>query len=227
MKMLIIRPEPGNSASAARAREAGFDPVPLPFFAIATREWICPAAANYDALLLTSANAVRHAGGGLIALSQLPIYAVGGVTAHALQSAKLPIYASGTSGVQEVLEAAYDAGHRRVIWLAGEDHHHPILPNDMALDIRIVYSADALDVAHAGDLVGTCDFVALHSVRAALQFANQVDKWKLPRGRFSIAAFSPAIADAAGEGWRAVIAAKMPEDSALLSAALQLVKDNG
>ena len=59
MKLLIIRPEPGASISAERAREAGMTPVVLPFFEVQAVAWQQPDPADYDALLLTSANAVR------------------------------------------------------------------------------------------------------------------------------------------------------------------------
>ena len=54
MKLLIIRPEPGASASAERAREAGLEPVLLPFFEVQAMGWDLPDPADYDALLLTS-----------------------------------------------------------------------------------------------------------------------------------------------------------------------------
>ena len=43
--------------------------------------WILPAAGTFDALLLGSANALRHAGPGLAPCAGMPAYAVGAATA--------------------------------------------------------------------------------------------------------------------------------------------------
>ena len=61
-KVVILRPEPGASATLARAAAAGIAAVAIPLFAIAPVDWVAPDAKAYDALLLTSANAVRFAG---------------------------------------------------------------------------------------------------------------------------------------------------------------------
>jgi uroporphyrinogen-III synthase len=55
----VLRPEPGNAATCARAATAGFAPLALPFFAVRAIAWATPDPAHYDALVLTSANALR------------------------------------------------------------------------------------------------------------------------------------------------------------------------
>ena len=61
-KLLLLRPEPGLSASAARAARWGWTSSPARCSAIEPVEWEAPDPTEYDALLLTSANAVRQAG---------------------------------------------------------------------------------------------------------------------------------------------------------------------
>ncbi|MFM2409898.1 MAG: hypothetical protein RL481_726, partial [Pseudomonadota bacterium] len=129
MKLLVIRPQPGAEASAARARAASFDPLVMPLFEVRACEWDVPDAKAYDALLLTSANAVRHGGAGLSALRALPVHTVGERTATAAKSAGLSIKSTGTTDAQAVLRAAAIAGDRRLLWLAGEDHR-ALLPLD-------------------------------------------------------------------------------------------------
>ena len=75
--LVLIRPEPGLTASAARARAMGLEVVEWPLFHIETIAWTIPDVRNYDAILLTSANAVRMSGSGLSQLFQLPVFAVG------------------------------------------------------------------------------------------------------------------------------------------------------
>ncbi|HEY0629709.1 MAG TPA: uroporphyrinogen-III synthase, partial [Sphingomicrobium sp.] len=61
-KLLLLRPEPGLSASAERARALGLEVICRPLFEVEPVEWASPDPAAYDGLLLTSANAVRHGG---------------------------------------------------------------------------------------------------------------------------------------------------------------------
>ena len=81
--LLLLRPEPGLSASRERATALGLDVVVCPLFRIEKLDWDAPDPANYDALLLTSANAVRFAGRKLGQLASLPAHAVGQSTAAA------------------------------------------------------------------------------------------------------------------------------------------------
>jgi hydroxymethylbilane synthase len=225
MKLLIIRPEPGASATAARTKAVGYDPVLLPFFEIRARAWAVPDPEGYDALLITSANAVRHAGPGLRSLSALPIHAVGERTASAARDAGLTVASVGASGVEDAIETAVDAGHHRLLWLVGEEHKKPVLPESLRLDTVICYAAEALPLpADAAEAIASVDIVALHSPRAARRFAETAAKLGLVKFNMIIAAFSPAIADAAGAGWHGVVVAEAPTDSALLSAVAELVK---
>jgi uroporphyrinogen-III synthase len=225
MKLLIIRPQPGNDASAARAKAAGFDPVQLPFFEVRPRDWQAVDPADHDALLITSSNAVRHAGPQLGGLAGLPVHAVGKVSAQASKAARLIIASSGSRGVAEALEAAQAAGHKRLLWLAGEDRIAIAAPPGMYIDERIVYASETIALPETTKAaIAACPLVALHSPRAAKSFAAYVDAVGLRRETFVLAAFSPAIATAAGTGWGGVATAAHPQDAALLSAAARLVK---
>ncbi len=61
-RLFVLRPEPGNSESLQRAEALGLDAVAMPLFDVEPVEWDVPDAAGFDGLLLTSANAVAHAG---------------------------------------------------------------------------------------------------------------------------------------------------------------------
>lgn len=225
MKILLIRPQPGNDASAARAREAGFEAVQWPFFEVRARGWNTPDPASFDALLISSANAVRHAGAGLQAFRALPVHAVGSNSAKAVEAAGLQLATSGNEGVAAALQNAQRAGHRRLLWLTGEDQTAFDTPADMRIETRIVYASDPLPPGNgAQEAALAADIVALHSARAARHFAGFVDAAGLSRASIGLAAFSSAVAEAAGTGWRAVAIAARPDDRALLSAARALVK---
>jgi uroporphyrinogen-III synthase len=229
MKLLIIRPEPGASASAERAREAGLEPLLLPFFEVQAVAWDSPDPAGYDALLLTSANAVRFGGAGLESLRALPVHAVGERTAEAARAARFNVATVGTSDAAAAVKAASDIGHRRLLWLAGADHRPIKMPKNMPKALKVTtvigYASGPKTLsADVAPIIAAADAIALHSPRAAQEFAKAVAAFGLDRSSMTLAAFSPAIAEAAGDGWRAVAVAERPADIALLSALADLGK---
>jgi uroporphyrinogen-III synthase len=227
MKLLILRPEPGASATAARATAAGFEPVVLPFFEIQPRSWAAPDAADFDALLITSSNAIRHAGRESDGLKSLPVHTVGERSAAGARDQGFIIASTGQAGIEATLVSAAQMGHRRLLWLSGEDRREPSNTHGARLDIRTVYAAKPLPIpADAAEIINCADIIALHSPRAAILFGETADALGLNRARLALIAFSPAIAAAAGDGWGGVAISKMPEDSALLSAAADLGKQH-
>ena len=217
MKLLIIRPQPGADATARRAREAGFEPIVMPLFAIEPLPFPPVWPENYDAVLLTSGNAVRAAGDVLEQLSSLPFYTVGAATARALTNASLDPGFVGTEGVNTLLLKAQENRHPKLIWLAGEDYSEPILPAEVKLDIRFVYRSVAVPTpVNFAQAVQQADAVMLHSSRAAQYFANLCDNANVARGDITLAIFSQNIADSAGEGWANTIVAAAPNDASLL-----------
>jgi uroporphyrinogen-III synthase len=229
MKLLIIRPEPGASASAKRAREAGLEPILLPFFEVQAVARDLPDPADYHALLLTSANAVRFGGAGLESLRALPVHAVGERTAEAARAARLDVATVGTSDAAAAVKAASDMGHRRLLWLAGADHRPIKMPKNMPKALKVTtvigYASGPKKLTtDAAAVIASADAVALHSPRAAQEFAKAVADFGLDRSSITLAAFSPAIAEAAGVGWRGVAIAERPADIALLSALADLGK---
>ncbi len=76
--VLVTRPEPGASETAARLRGLGFDPVLSPMLTIEPLSCALPAASGLQAVLVTSANAVANLPQHLVAL---PLFAVGAATA--------------------------------------------------------------------------------------------------------------------------------------------------
>ncbi len=219
MKLLVIRPQPGADATAGRILTAGHKAVVIPLFEMQRVAWDVPSPDNYDALLLTSGNAVREAGKGLEQLSELPLLAVGSATANAANSLGLTTTVVGDSNVSDLLNIAQKAGHRHLLWLAGEDRIAVPAPDGMTLDIRVVYRSAALTAPEGfADHVRSATAVLLHSPRAARHFAALCDGQAIDRGGLTLAALSPAIADSAGSGWKAVVIAAEPNDAVLLSA---------
>lgn len=219
MKVLIIRPQPGADATARRFAAAGYAPLLVPLFAI---EHLPPPSVSvdgYDAILLTSGNAARAACGFLASAADTPIYAVGSATASALTNLALPVAATGSSGVEALVGVAAADGHKKLLWLAGEDHSAVPQVAGVHIDIAIVYRSAVLETpADFAAQVAVCDAVILHSSRAAAHFADLCDAGGLSRSKITLATFSNAIAASAGDGWAQIIVAASPNDAALMDA---------
>jgi uroporphyrinogen-III synthase len=210
VKLLVLRPEPGASETAERARAIGLEPVVAPLFAIVAMEGSPVDADRYQAVLLTSANGARHAPPGLTAL---PCFAVGERTAEAAREAG---FADVRTGPRDGVAAAAmmtQAGVRRAIHPCGRDHL-ALEEAGVAVERRIVYSAEP--VPH-GRFEGPA-VAMIHSARAGARFAELAGE----KAAIAVAAISASAAEAAGEGWAAKGVAAAPRDHALLELAAKL-----
>lgn len=218
--VLLLRPEPGASESAARARALGLEPVVAPLFAIRPVAWESPDPASYDAILLTSANAARHAGPKIDAFLGLPCHAVGEATAAAARDAG---FGDVRTGPLDGAAALADVTGERVLHLCGRDHL-PLERPGMKLERRIVYAAEAAEAlpADAVDALAKRAVVLIHSPSAGALFAALADAAGVPRSTVLVTAISEAAAHATGAGWRSIAWAERPRDEALLELARRL-----
>ena len=212
-RLLVLRPEPGASTTVERARELGLDALAAPLFQIEPLSWEMPDRADFDALLLTSANAVRMVGEKSDSLRALPAYAVGEATAEAARDAGLDVAGVGACGVDHLL-SSIPAG-QRLLHLCGEDRREPAAHGQRITPVP-VYRAKAVERPNLSGATGAVALV--HSPRAGRRFAELVDD----RASTIIAAISAAAAEAVGRGWEMVEAAPRPNDEALLALAARL-----
>ena len=212
---MVLRPAPGADRTIAALTAMGLPAIRLPLFAVRSVAWTMPAG-DFDAVVLTSANAVRHAGPALAALG-LPVLAVGPATAAAARAAGMTLAATGEADVAALLEA--QAPHYpRLLHLAGQDR-----VDDPRLSATVtVYAVDPLPVERgaAGALSGSVALV--HSPRAAIRLCAVMAAHGLDRGSTRLAALSAAVAAAAGGGWDAVAVADRPIDAAIVAVARRL-----
>lgn len=211
----VLRPEPGNSATAQRLRALGHPVVQLPLFQVVPLDWSVPDVADFDALLLTSANAVRAAGPGLGTLGTLPVLAVGAATARAASAAGLRVVAEGDADAAALIASA-EGRFARMLHLGGRETS--VAAGGPVARHIAVYASEPCPVSAAalGRLAGTT--VLLHSARAAARLGELVDAAGIARARIAVAALSPAVAAAAGSGWAHVSIAHAPTDAALIAA---------
>jgi uroporphyrinogen-III synthase len=212
LKILVLRPEPGASETVRRARERGLDAVAVPLFEVEPVEWRVPNPADFDGLLLTSANALRHAETGLEQLKSLPVYAVGAATADAAREAGFSIAQVGSGGVDQLL-GSLDPG-LRLLHLCAEDRKETRVKQ--AITPVVVYRSRAVEYRDLSLAAGSIALV--HSPGAGRHFAQLVRD----REFISVIAISPAAVEAVGDGWKSVEAADQPTDEALLVLAARL-----
>lgn len=188
----------------------GLAPVVAPLFEICDMDPGPVDAADYDAVLLTSANGARRAPAGV---TGLPCFAVGDGTASAARSAGFADLRVGPSDGAAAAAMIAEAGLGRVLHLCGRDHL-PVEQAGVRIERRIVYAAEPTAwPGFEGPAVAM-----IHSPRAGARFAALVRD----RAAIAVAAISAAAAEATGQGWAAKAVAAAPRDQALLELAAKL-----
>lgn len=223
--LVVIRPEPGCSASTAAARAARMEAHGFPLFEVAPKSWEAAAPDRFDAMLIGSANVFRHGGPGLRALAALPVLAVGEATAEAARGAGFTVAATGSGGLQRLLDSL-PKEYRRVLRLAGDERIPLTVPKHLQMEERVVYASRPVPFPpELAALLRLPAIVALHSAEAARHLSAQCVSHAIRRAPLRIAALSPRIAAAAGDGWGEVATAHLPDDKALLALARQMCQD--
>nr|WP_298897607.1 uroporphyrinogen-III synthase [uncultured Altererythrobacter sp.] len=224
-KVFAIRPEPGLSktiaAGAARA---------LPISGVALSKvmpsgWTLPDLEAFDALLAGSANAFRHGGDKLSALTHLPVLAVGQATADAASDAGFTVARIGSGGLQQVLDGI-DSDFQHLLRLSGEDHVPLSPPADVQITERIVYRIGKVDLSEeVASQLSKGALVLLHSAAAAQHFVNECNRLGVNRAHVSLCALGQRILEPVGEGWQAARAAANPTENDLLALAIAMCQD--
>jgi uroporphyrinogen-III synthase len=120
-RVLVTRPEPGAGRTAARLRDAGFEAVVVPLSEIVPLRPELPAGA-FDAVAVSSANAIRHAPAELVSqLASRPLFAVGDETAAAAREAGfVQVHSSSGSAGDLARDIAAGVGSAgRIAYLCG------------------------------------------------------------------------------------------------------------
>lgn len=219
LPLIVTRPEPGNTATVERARAMGFDARAMPLFAARALDWDAPPPEDFDALLLTSAAAVRLAGPGLVRLASLPAHAVGAATARAAEAAGLTVATVGSTDAQQLLDAMTSGDIRNILWLCGRDRSEFDV-RGAAITALPCYAVDPVPppVGWTG-LIAEPAVLLAHSARAARRISDLVGA---ARDHLSLVAISPPVAAAAGGGWQDLAIAGQPDDVAILAQARAL-----
>ena len=225
MKLLIVRALPAAERTAELVTSAGITPLVMPLFEIAPNDWAVPNPAEFDGLLITSANAVRHSAEKLSRLAELPVFAVGNQTAEQARSKGLQVKIEGVADKAEITKLARFAGAQKLLWLSGAQTVAETADDKIIARQIVVYESRKLPAPpNFAELAIGADVVLMHSPRMARHFRALCTQFGVDPDCISIAALSSNVANAAGEGWKAVAVAKAPSDADLLLAAQSLAR---
>ncbi|WP_407149650.1 uroporphyrinogen-III synthase [Bradyrhizobium sp. ORS 86] len=236
MAVLVTRPHPDNEATLASLRARGFDALAAPMLRFEPLPFHDDDGTHYDAVMLTSANALRAIDLTGSRLLRLPLFAVGAHTADAARAAGFGevLVAKGDAiALRDLVLARVDAGAlakaARLLYLAGAD-----LSRDLAGELgqkgltvvtRTTYRMAPVasfprEVTEAF-LANRITAVLHYSRRSALAFLDavrarglEISALALPQCCIS-AAVASVLRDA---GATQVAVAARPDESALLDA---------
>lgn len=220
--VIVLRPARGSASTVQQAAALGLSVRAFPLSQISPVAWEPLAPEEVDGLLLGSANAVRQAGPALALYRDKPAFVVGPATAVAAREAGFAVQRVGAGGLQQVLDGM-PGGELRLLRLAALRHVELSLPAGITVETRIVYSAQDLPVPPPlVDLLQGPALVLLHSAGVAQHFAQECDRLGIDRGKVSLAALGPRIAEAAGPGWAAARHPPKPLEADLLALAREM-----
>lgn len=219
MKILVTRPEPGASATAARLAELGHEPILAPCLTITARAAKLPVLPA--ALIITSGQAVP---GLPDRLRQVPVFCVGDATAGRLRQAGFTSVASAGGDASDLLRLI---SARRLpgthVLVTGRALGLALTGQLRAAGIpvlrRVVYAArpvSALDApVRAALAAGQIAAALFFSAETAAAFARLHPP---ATDGMDAYALSPAVADALRElPWRAIHVAEAPTEADLLA----------
>jgi len=213
--LVLLRPQPGNDASAMRAREMGLTVIQVPLFDVLPADGGPMPAGPFDALLLTSINGVRFGATIMTAFAGIPIYAVGEATAYAARLAGHENVITGGGDAQSTAAMIAADGRRSVLHVAGEE----VRPYD-SLGVSVVrytvYRTVERDIAAVRAALSRLGqaVIAVHSPRAGIQLTLLIPTTR--RMRLHVVAISENAARVCGKGWASLTVSERPDDTALL-----------
>ncbi len=217
--LLILRPEDAGLRTADRARVLGLEPICIPLFKLRSLRWTLPDVTTFDAVVVTSANAIHFGGPQLAHLLNLPFMAVGKASAAAASAAGFSVAVTGDGDNQAVFHQAHQKGYTRLLHLCGRDVVEGAAFSGAITRIP-VYAAETIEnPVGLSSALRSPHAVLLFSSRAARRFA---DLCAASRANIDVVAISQIVAQAAGQGWSSVQFATQPAESEMLELARKM-----
>lgn len=230
MRLLIIRDEAGAERTALALRARGHEPIVAPLFGIEILSEVDPEDGPWDAILLTSVNALRGVCTWKGRWRDVPAFAVGDRTAQAMREQGFTAVTSATGDVDDLADLIVVrlTPPARLLYLAGEERVGDLAgvlrAKNFAVDLVQVYrivAARTLPPTAAAALDGEIDGVLHFSRRSAEAFLTAARNSGLLEAALSKPVhycLSARIAEPLREAGAAdVRAAERPDEAALLA----------
>lgn len=226
--VLITRPEPGASETAARVAALGYLPVVAPLLEISTLQTTLPPSAHVQAILATSGNAIaalpashRH----------LPLFAVGEATAERARAAGFVHVSSadGDSGALASLVAqSCERSAGSLLFACGRDQGQALAGDlrarGFAVVRRVVYAAaspgvlpDTAREAFASGNLTAALFFSAETARHCVRLLRAARLHEAVRSVDALAIGRPAAMALQALPWRQTRVATQPNQDAMLA----------
>ena len=230
--VLTTRPAADAKSDIAFLKERGIGALAAPMLELTPLKAALPDAGGFDAIVLTSRNAVSMP--GLDAFHNLPCYCVGDATARAATDAGFTKVRTGPGDAEGLVSFIEEDSAGRVLWASG---------TDTAVDLKRELAPYGIDVEQvpayqmvpAGDLPpdvegrimgGDVGIVLVYSARAGGRFRDLLDQKGLASSReqMELVAISPRVAGLCGDGWHTITHAERPDRPAMMEAAIRAIE---
>jgi len=233
--MLVTRPEPDASETAARLNALDIETVIDPLLIAETLPTTLPDATGFAALAVTSANALRslHDRGDLPRLLQLPLYAVGDRTAETARRFGFAEVISARGNFDDLVALLARAAitgpilYSAARYQAG-DLGKVLTPHGVMVITTAVYAmrpAEDLSPATRAGLDGGIDAALFYSRRTAETFAG-LAAGVGDRARLGMLCLSEAVAEPlVAAHFVRVSLADHPSEEAMMGLALSFARD--
>lgn len=237
--MLVTRPEPDASETAARLGALGIEGMPCPLLVHQTLPASLPDPDGFAAIALTSTNALRalRERGVLERYRKLPVYAVGGRTAAAAKALGFKAVTQADGGFTALAELLAHAPLKGPIFYPAARELAGDLAKSLAPFGRMVITAEvyamnpveALPLTAAGGFAtGSIGAVLLYSKRTAETFVRLADPHidRLERREIGMLCLSEAVAEPLFDAhFVRVSLAEQPSEQAMMGLALSFARD--
>lgn len=236
VRLLVTRPEPDASETAARLNALDIDAVIEPLLIAETLATGLPEAAGFAALAVTSANALRalHDRGELQRFAALPVYAIGDRTAAVARGYGFAKVTSAQGNLDDLVALLAEAGIGGPVFYPAARHQSGDLGKALAPRGVMVITAPIYDMRPAEGLSETLradlaadsvDGALFYSRRTAETFVSLVrDADASPRLR--MLCLSEHIAEPLlAAHFVRVSLADHPSEEAMMSLALSFARD--
>lgn len=226
--VLITRPEPGASETAARVAALGFRPVVAPLLAISRRAAHLPPSTQVQSIVLTSGNAV-----GALPESHrhVPVFAVGAATAELARVAGCDrvFSADGDATALAALVGEHCVRRDRPLLLLtghrqGETLARALRGHGFAVVRRVVYAAEPASslpdnavAAVAGGTLRAALFFSAETARVGVRLLQAAGLQDAVRSVDALAIGQPAAVALEKLPWRRVCVAAQPNQDAMLA----------